>query len=66
MVRAVSLALAPRASSSGTPRGQLVFEAPIDARVDAQSALTQARLNLVRSKYQRALSRVQLRRTMGG
>ena len=34
--------------------------------LDAQSALTQARLNLVRSKYQRALSRVQLRRAMGG
>jgi len=34
--------------------------------LDAQSALTQARLNLLRSKYQRALSRVQLRRTMGG
>ncbi|MDP1822598.1 MAG: TolC family protein [Archangium sp.] len=34
--------------------------------LDAQSALTQARLNLVRSKYQRALAWVQLRRAMGG
>ena len=34
--------------------------------LDAQSALTQARLNLVRSKYQRALARVQLRRATGG
>ena len=33
--------------------------------LDAQSALTQARLNLVRSKYQQALARVQLRRAMG-
>jgi outer membrane protein len=33
--------------------------------LDAQSALTQSRLNLVRSKYQQALARVQLRRAMG-
>jgi outer membrane protein len=34
--------------------------------LDAQSALTQAKLNLVRSRYQQALARVQLRRAMGG
>lgn len=34
--------------------------------LDAQSALTQARLNLVRSRYQRTLARVQLRRATGG
>lgn len=34
--------------------------------LDAQSALTQAKLNLVRSKYQQAMARVQLRRAMGG
>jgi len=34
--------------------------------LDAQSALTQSKLNLVRSKYQQALARVQLRRAMGG
>ncbi|MFZ5439833.1 MAG: TolC family protein [Myxococcota bacterium] len=34
--------------------------------LDAQSALTQARLNLVRARYQQALARVQLRRAMGG
>lgn len=33
--------------------------------LDAQSALTQSRLNLVRSKYQRALAWVQLRRALG-
>ncbi|MFO0594414.1 MAG: TolC family protein [Myxococcaceae bacterium] len=33
--------------------------------LDAQSALTQAKLNLVRSKYQRALAWVQLQRAMG-
>ncbi|MFT3712098.1 MAG: TolC family protein [Archangium sp.] len=34
--------------------------------LDSQSALTQAKLNLVRSRYQQALARVQLRRAMGG
>ncbi len=34
--------------------------------LDAQSALTQAKLNLVRSRYQQALARVQLERAMGG
>lgn len=34
--------------------------------LDAQSALTQAKLNLVRSRYGQALSRVQLRRALGG
>ncbi len=33
--------------------------------LDAQSALTQAKLNLVRAKYQQALARVQLRRAIG-
>jgi len=33
--------------------------------LDAQSALTQARLNLVRARYQQALSWVQLRRSLG-
>lgn len=33
--------------------------------LDAQSALTQARLNLVRSRYQRALAHVQLEKAMG-
>ena len=33
--------------------------------LDAQSALTQSKLNLVRSKYQQAIARVQLRRAMG-
>jgi len=34
--------------------------------LDSQSALTQSKLNLVRSKYQQAQARVQLRRAMGG
>ena len=34
--------------------------------LDAQSALTQAKLNLVRSRYQQALARVQLDRATGG
>ncbi len=33
--------------------------------LDAQSALTQARLNLVRAKYQQAIARVQARRALG-
>lgn len=34
--------------------------------LDSQSALTQSKLNLVRSRYQQAQARVQLRRAMGG
>jgi len=39
--------------------------ATITDLLDAEAALTQARLNLARANYERAMARVQLERAMG-